>query len=144
MKKLFFWLFFILTSGAYVGACFAAEELQVGTPGLQTKITFQSTAEDKLLVSALDEEANPVKGLTPGDLVITRGKKKAEILTVEPFETSKEIGLNIVLVVDNSFSMKERRAIKPLLAAMEEFFKIVRPIDNVQLVVFDKDRSIKV
>lgn len=144
MRKSVFWLFFILTSGTYVGACFAAEELQVGTPGLQAKITFQSTAENKLLVSALDQEDNPVKGLTEGDFLITKGKKKAEILTVEPFETSKEIGLNIVLVVDNSFSMKERRAVKPLLAAMEEFFKIVRPIDNIQLVVFDKDRNFKV
>ncbi|MBW2285820.1 MAG: OmpA family protein, partial [Deltaproteobacteria bacterium] len=44
---------------------------------------------------------------------------------------------NIVLVLDNSYSMKKRNAVRPLLNAIEEFLKIVRPIDNIQVVVFD-------
>jgi outer membrane protein OmpA-like peptidoglycan-associated protein len=52
--------------------------------------------------------------------------------------------LNIVFVVDNSFSMKERRAVEPLLTAMDEFFKTVRPIDNIHLVVFDDHPAMKV
>ena len=52
--------------------------------------------------------------------------------------------LNIVLVVDNSYSMKERKAIKPLLAALDEFFNSLRPIDNVSIVTFSKKSGMQV
>ena len=67
------------------------------------------------------------------------GIQKAEILSAAPLETTEAVALNIVFVVDNSFSMKERRAVKPLLTAMDEFLKTVRPIDNIHLVVFDDE-----
>jgi outer membrane protein OmpA-like peptidoglycan-associated protein len=52
--------------------------------------------------------------------------------------------LNIVLVIDNSFSMKQRQAVKPLLAALNEFIKTVRPIDNIHLVVFSDEALVQV
>ncbi|NIV99012.1 hypothetical protein GWN26_07600, partial [Candidatus Saccharibacteria bacterium] len=68
-------------------------------------------------------------GLKPEDFVIKSGKKEAQILSIEALETSESVPLNIVLVVDNSYSMKDRRAVKPLLAALGEFFNSLRPID---------------
>ena len=65
-------------------------------------------------------------------------------MSVEPLESSAFVPLNIVLVVDNSASMKKRQAIKPLLAALDEFFKTLRPIDNVTAVVFDKKGTMQV
>ena len=66
-----------------------------------------------------------------------RGIQKATILSAESFESVKDIPLNMVLVIDNSFSMKERQAVEPLLLALDEFLKTVRPIDNIHLVVYD-------
>ena len=43
--------------------------------------------------------------------------KSSKILSVAALAGSEDLGLNIVLVVDNSFSMKERKAVEPLLAA---------------------------
>jgi outer membrane protein OmpA-like peptidoglycan-associated protein len=122
----------------------AQEALNVSISNQTATIAYQVLEENKLLVSALDAEENPIRGLKSVDFVVERAGKKARILSVDPFETSKEVGLNIVLVVDNSFSMLQREAVVPLLEAMEEFFKMVRPIDNIHLVVFDKERSLKV
>jgi outer membrane protein OmpA-like peptidoglycan-associated protein/Mg-chelatase subunit ChlD len=122
----------------------AEETLQVRVPNFKAKVTFQSFGEQKLLASVLDAEDNPIRGLHGRDFVVQRGSKKAKILSVEPLETSKEVPLNIVLVVDNSFSMKERQAVRPLLSALEEFFKTVRPIDNIHAVVFSKDQTMEV
>jgi outer membrane protein OmpA-like peptidoglycan-associated protein len=125
-----------LASGLYVAGGYAAEDLRVLTPNHEAKITVQVLDENKLLVSVLDAEENPIRGLGSGDFVVHRGTKKAKILSAESLETSKEVPLNIVFVVDNSSSMKRRKAVEPLLSALEEFFKTVRPIDNIQVVVF--------
>jgi outer membrane protein OmpA-like peptidoglycan-associated protein len=47
-------------------------------------------------------------------------------------------------MVDNSYSMKKRKAVQPLLSALDEFLKIVRPIDNVEVVVFDTKKKFSV
>jgi outer membrane protein OmpA-like peptidoglycan-associated protein len=131
-------------------SCLAAEPLEVLTPALkgkladEAKLAFQVIDEKSLLVSVKDAENNPVRGLKAEDFVLQSGNKKARILSVEPLETSKFVPLNIVLVVDNSASMQKRQAIKPLMAALDEFFKTLRPIDNVTVVVFDKKGTMQV
>jgi outer membrane protein OmpA-like peptidoglycan-associated protein len=117
---------------------YAEEDLRALIHDPQAKVTYQVIDERKLLISAVDPEDNPIRGLKTEDFIITKGKKKARILSVEPLETSKEVALNIVFVVDNSYSMKERKAIEPLLSAAKAFLTIIRPIDNVHVVVFDK------
>jgi len=131
-------------------SCLAAEPHEVLTPALkgkladEAKLAFQVIDEKSLLVSVKDAENNPVRGLKAEDFVLQSGNKKARILSVEPLETSESVPLNIVLVVDNSASMKKRRAIKPLMAALDEFFKTLRPIDNVSVVVFSKKEGMQV
>jgi len=143
MKKIFSTIF-VMLGFFYLANCLAAEEFQVQIPGRTVNLTYQVIDDNQLLVAAKDAENNPIKGLNVEDFVIQRGIKKVKIQSVESLETSKLVPLNIVLVIDNSYSMKERRAIKPLLAALDEFFKTVRPIDNVHLVVFNKKASIEV
>lgn len=123
---------------------YAQKAFQVSIPSRTATLTHQVLEENKLLVSALDAEDNPIRGLESVDFVVEKEGKKARILSVEPLETSQAVGLNIVLVVDNSFSMLQREAVAPLLEAMEEFFRMVRPIDNIHLVVFDKERHLNV
>ncbi len=144
MKKLTFYLIFALIHGLYFSTCFAEEDLQVMVRDGKSKITYQATGVNTVMVSALDGENNPVRGLKPEDFVIEQNGKKAKILSVESLEAIEKVSLNIVLVVDNSLSMKEREAVEPLVSALQEFFKIVRPIDNIHVVVFDDNPGLKV
>ncbi len=124
--------------------CLAADPIEVITPDRKAKLTHQLINENSLLVSVKDEHNNPIKGLTLEDFVVKSGKREAQIQSIESLETSESVPLNIVLVVDNSFSMKERKAIKPLLAALDEFFDSLRPIDNVSIVTFSKRSGMEV
>lgn len=144
MKKITFCLIFGLIFGFYFSNCFAAEDLQVLMPEVKGKLTYQLSGDNKVVVSALDGENNPIRGLTPKHFLIEQNGKKARIVSVEPLEAIEKVSLNIVLVVDNSLSMKRREAAEPLLSALEELFKIVRPIDNIHMVVFDDNRNLKV
>ena len=118
MKKLIFFFSLILINGLYLSTCFAEADLTVLTPNHEAKLANQFIDENKLLVSARDAEGNPLRGLGLDDFVIERGGKRAKIFTVEPFESIEDIGLNVVLVVDNSFSMSNRGAVEPLLTAL--------------------------
>jgi len=137
-------LLIVAVSLLVAASCLAAEPLEVLTPALKGKLAFQVIDEKSLLVSVTDAKNNPVRGLQADDFILQSGNKKARILSVEPLESSEFVPLNIVLVVDNSASMKERRAIKPLLTALDEFFKTLRPIDNISIVVFDKKETMQV
>ncbi len=144
MKKVTFYLIFVLINGLYFSNCFADQDLQVLMREGKAKLTYQVTGVNQVMVSALDAENNPVKGLKPEDFVIEQKGKKAKILSVQSLEAIEKVSLNIVLVVDNSLSMKERGAVEPLISALEEFFDIVRPIDNIHVVVFDDNSGLEV
>jgi hypothetical protein len=116
---------------------YGQEVLQVTTPNTPSKISYQVVRDDMLVVSVIDEQDNPIRGLGPQDFVVRKGTKTATIVSSEPLETVTELGLNIILVLDNSSSMQQRRAVEPLLSALEEFLEIVRPLDNIEVVVFD-------
>lgn len=118
--------------------------LSVQGPELAKQLTFQDIEAGKLLVSVSDADEKPILGLAAKDFNITKGVKTAKIIGVEPLVTNKEIGLNIVMVVDNSQSMKNRRAVQPLLEALEAFYKTLRPIDTVCAVVYDDKQTIQV
>jgi outer membrane protein OmpA-like peptidoglycan-associated protein len=137
MKKILLSALVLIFAVVNFNTGFAADDIKVVVRDQKATLSYQMIDEGKLLVSALDAGENPIRGLTAEDFSVGSGIQKAEILSAAPLETTEEVALNIVFVVDNSFSMKERRAVKPLLTAMDEFFKTVRPIDNIHLVVFD-------
>ncbi len=137
-------LLVIMSVCLFEQSSYAKEELTVQTLDNQAKVKFQQIDENSVLVSVLDSQGNPVKGLTLDNFIVKKGIKKAKIIATEALETKKNISINIVLVVDNSYSMVDRKAVKPLLNALDEFVKIVRPFDNVHIVVFDGKNSFKV
>jgi len=144
MKRITFCLIFVLILGFYFSNCFAESDLQVLMREGKGKLTYQVTGENKVIVSALDEENNPIRGLKPEHFLIKQKGKKARIVSVESLEAIEKVSLNIVLVVDNSLSMKTREAAEPLVSALEELFKILRPMDNIHMVVFDDNGDLKV
>jgi outer membrane protein OmpA-like peptidoglycan-associated protein/Mg-chelatase subunit ChlD len=120
------------------------QELQVAGPPDSAHLTYQALEDGKLLVSVTDAQEKPLLGLTRDSFTIRRGLKSAKILSVEPLETSKEVALNIVLVVDNSASMRTRKAIAPLSSALEAFYRTLRPIDTVSAIVFDERHTMTI
>lgn len=141
MKKTAFMLCMLLFVFSWAGTGFAFDDLKVETPGQKGKLTFQTLHEGKVLVSVLNEEGDAILGLQKEDFLITQGPKKAEIISVEDVAEQRDIGLNIVLVVDNSYSMKLRKAVNPVLAALDEFLSLVRPIDDVHIITFADPKS---
>lgn len=130
---------------ANTGQAFIPEgELRVRVPGRDGKITFQPIDETKVLVSALDKEDNPIQDLTLKDFQLTKGTIPANVISAEVLKTRMDVPISYVLVLDNSFSMKERKAIQPLLSVLDEFLKIIRPIDEVDVVVFNRKGDFRV
>lgn len=122
---------------------YAVEDVQIGTPGFKSQIAVEPTANpQQAVVSVLDPAGEPIRDLQPQDFVMARGIRKARVVSVEPLQASKATPVNLVMVIDNSFSMQERGAISPLLAALDGLLQDVRPIDNVHAVVFS-DRDVR-
>ena len=137
MKKALIIMALLGVFGMNVTVAFASQEFKIWVKQPDSQLSYQTIEEGKVLVSVMDARGEPVRGLKPEDFTVGHGIQKATILSADPLESVKDIPLNIVLVIDNSYSMQERRAVDPLLMALDEFFKTIRPIDNVHLVVYD-------
>jgi outer membrane protein OmpA-like peptidoglycan-associated protein len=139
MKKLAFFLMLVAVAPGLAGA----SDLKVLVPGHAAEVTFQVTQPEELLISATRPDGSPLRNLQKSDFLIGDGLRKAEVLSAQPLETTQNVPLNIVLVIDNSFSMLERQAVKPLLTALNAFIQTVRPIDNVHVVVFGDEARLE-
>jgi outer membrane protein OmpA-like peptidoglycan-associated protein/Mg-chelatase subunit ChlD len=120
------------------------EAIQVAAPPGAVEWTAVPIEDGKVLVSAVDRGGNPVRGLTARDFSIMDGNRRAEIFSVETLESSADVRLNIVMVVDNSASMRQRRAVDSMLTAMDALLKVIRPIDRVHLIVFDDRETLRI
>jgi outer membrane protein OmpA-like peptidoglycan-associated protein len=136
MKKIVSILCLLLAVFSWVGVGLALDTLDVQALRPKAKLSFQPLDQGKLLVSVQDKDGEAILGLKKEDFSIKQGPKIAKILSVEDVQEQRNIGLNIVLVVDNSYSMEQRKAVEPLLTAMNSFFSLIRPIDNVHVVTF--------
>jgi outer membrane protein OmpA-like peptidoglycan-associated protein len=112
-------------------------DMEVLAPPGAAVFHYQHLDDQRLLVTAEDREGNPLRHLSAADFDFRLRGRRAEILSVEPLATSQEVSLNIVMVIDNSASMKHRGAVAAVLEALETITGLLRPIDNVTLVVFD-------
>jgi len=130
--------------GLFSIAATMAGDVQISGPDSAANILVHSADENRALVSVLDADNNPIKGLQSDAFSILKGNRAGKIISAMPLSTTEEVPLNVVLVVDNSFSMEKRNAVKPLLSALEEFYKVVRPIDNIHAVVFDDKETLSV
>ncbi|AJF06613.1 OmpA family protein [Geoalkalibacter subterraneus] len=135
-KNIFTLLMFFLLCAT--GFAQETEDLTIASTHPESTVSLERFLEEgKILVRVADAEEEPVLGLGAEDFTITQFGKQARIVAVESFKENIDVPRHIVLVLDNSGSMQQRKAVKPLLAAMDELLKIVRPIDQIHLVVFD-------
>jgi len=125
---------------------FAAEpavEIKATKPGATVTID-RMVGEDKALISVVGAKKMPLFGLTAIDFSIRQAGRKAKITSVQPLAESLDVPRHIVLVLDNSDSMRQRKAVEALLSGVDELLKIIRPIDSVYLVVFNNRQSTKI
>ncbi len=132
----------LLGCGTAFAAGGAGLDVQVTKPG--AKVSIEQVIKDgKVLVSVVDSAKNPLLGLGAGDFTVSQAAMKGTVLSAQAFAENQEVPRHIVLVLDNSFSMEQRNAVKPLLAGVDELLKTVRPIDDVKIVVFDNKKALK-
>jgi len=143
IKRIFVLIIALLTSGTAMAA--GGSDLHIMSSKTGTTVNVDRVLDDgKIVVSVLDSKDNPVFGLSSGDFTVTQSGRKAEIISALPLAESLDVPRNFVLVLDNSYSMKERRAVNSLLSGVDELLKVVRPIDHVQLVVFSNFKKTKI
>jgi outer membrane protein OmpA-like peptidoglycan-associated protein len=135
-------LLLLLPAGQAVAADGPELQIKALKPGALVTVD-RLVGDGKVLLSVADAEKQPLLGLGDLDFAVSQGGRTARIVSVQPIAESLEVPRHIVLVLDNSDSMRQRNAVEPLLAGVDELLKIVRPIDQVQIVVFDSQQTIK-
>jgi len=118
-------------------------EIKVVKPGAAVTVD-RLLEEGKALISVSGADRQPLLGLGVADFSVTGSGRTAKITSVQPLAETLEVPRQIVLVLDNSDSMSQRHAVQPLLDGVDELLKIVRPIDQVQIVVFDDKQTVKI
>jgi len=131
----------LLVSGVAFAAGEADVKIQVVKPGA-TATVDHVIGEGKVHVNVLDAGNQPVIGLGAGDFSVTQAGRPVKVTSAQPLSESKDVPRHMVLVLDNSFSMTQREAVKPLLAGVGELLKTIRPIDDVRMVVFNDKKTV--
>ncbi len=117
----------------------ASDVIRIETPGLPSVITVERRpGPQQLVLSVRHPNGDPIVGLGPRSFTLGQGIRKARVLSVEANGGKRSDPINLVLVIDNSFSMLERQVIRPLLTALDDLLKEVQPIDNIHAVVFSE------
>jgi len=138
-------IFLMLVALLTCGTAFAAGEtdLQINTVKPGAAVTIDKVLRDgEVLLSVFDAAKEPQFGLGDADFTVRQSGRTAKIISVKPVSERQDIPRHFVLVLDNSSSMKQRDAVKPLLDGVSELLKIVRPIDDVQIVFFDDVKTV--
>ena len=128
------------------GAAFAAaqNEVKIKTTKPGAKLTVDKVLSgERLLVSVDDGKKQPILGLGIQDFALECKEGKGRVLSVKSISEVVDVPLHIVILLDNSYSMYERNAIKPLLAGLDRVLSLIRPIDKVELVVFSEKPTTK-
>jgi len=141
IKRMFIVLIALLVSGVAFGAGEADLKIRVAKPG--ATVTIDRVVKDgRVLVSVEDAGKNPLLGLSVADFSVAQSGRTAKVTSVQSIAESLDVPRHIVLVLDNSYSMYERQAIKALLSGVSELLKIVRPIDDVQIIAFENNATV--
>ena len=137
MRKIGWILLILFTIPADPRPGNAADSVYIKTPGFQSRVVVEPGANpQQATVAVTGPDDEPILGLGPQDFAMGVGIHNARVVSVEPLLYSQATPVNLVMVIDNSLSMRERGSADFLLSALEGLLKDVRPIDNVHAVVF--------
>jgi len=146
IKKRIYTMVPIILALLACGTAYAADnsDLTIGTTKAGATLTLDRIiGEGKALVSVEDAARQPLLGLGIQDFTVNRGGMKGKVVSVQSVTETEDVPLHIVMVLDNSSSMEQRHAVKALLAGVDKVLNIIRPIDEVHMVVFDQRNTVK-
>jgi len=142
IKRICMMLMVLLACGTAWAAGQGGLEILSAKPGATVEVD-RVLQEGKVMISVSDATKEPLLGLGAADFTLTKDGRKAKIVSVQPISETLDVPRHFVLVLDNSASMQQRDAVKPLLAGVSAMLKIVRSIDEVQIVLFDDEKTVK-
>src|SRR5262245_18148604 len=121
-----------------------AQGVQIGTTRSDATVTMdRSLGEGKALVTVLDSRKEPVPGLTARDFTVSRGGEVGRVLSIESMDKSVDVPRHAVIVLDNSYSIQERRLIAPQLAEAGAVIKSLRAGDEGHEVILVDGKTVK-
>jgi OOP family OmpA-OmpF porin len=129
------------------GTAFAAgpTDVKFNTTKPGAKLTVDKVLSDgRVLVNVDDAKKQPLLGLGIQDFSVICKDGKGRIISTQSVSEVTDVPLNVVILLDNSYSMYERNAIKPLLEGVDRVLRLIRPTDKVQMVVFDDKLTTRV
>ena len=134
---------FLVVLAAF-GAVLTAQDVQIRTTRSDSTVTLdRNMGEGKALVTVLDSSKNPVPSLTARDFTVSRGGEVGRVVSVESVDKSMDVPRHTVLVLDNSYSIEERKRIAPQLAEAGAVIQTIRPIDDAQIVILKDGKTVK-
>ena len=129
---------------AACGAALAADDVQIRTTRSDATVTVdRSLGEGKTLVTVVDSKKAPVPSLTARDFTVSRGGETGRVLSVDTVDKTVDVPRHAVLVLDNSYSIQERRLIAPQLAEAGTVIKSLRANDDGQMVILVDGKTMK-
>jgi outer membrane protein OmpA-like peptidoglycan-associated protein len=141
IKQMCLVLIALLANGVVFAAGESDVKIRVAKSGA-TVMVDHVIKDGKVVVSVVDAGKKPLLDLGVGDFSVTQSGRKGKITSVQSLSENQDVPRHIVMVLDNSYSMYERKAIKALLTGVGELLKTIRPIDDVQIVVFDNNKTV--
>jgi outer membrane protein OmpA-like peptidoglycan-associated protein len=137
----------LLVLSMALGAAFAVGQsdvqLRTNRPGANLTVD-RGPADGKAVVTVLDARQEPVLGLTTSDFSVSRAGESGRVVSVEPIDRKVDVPRHTVLVVDNSYSLVERKVNDKRLADVEAVAKTIRPIDDVRMVVMRDNKKMNI
>ncbi len=91
---------------------------------------------ERLMTTPVNQLGDHVPGLGPGDFVITRGRKTADILEVKELTASENTVMRVIFMIDNSQSMSPH--LERLVSSLETILKGFSPAVRVSIVLFNE------
>lgn len=130
----------VLAAAVCCTPAIAAEDLIVEIPLREARIHIAAGSDpQQAILAVFDPQGEPIRGLQARDVFLARGLRAGKILSVEALPAREIPPLNLICVIDNSFSVQERGAAGALISALEHLLHDIRPTDRVHAVVFSAE-----
>jgi len=143
IKRVSILLVLSMASGAAFAVGQSDVQIRTNRPGANVTVE-RGPADGKAVVTVVDARQEPVLGLTTSDFSVSRAGTAGNVVAVEPIDRKVDVPRHTVLVVDNSYSLVERKVNDKRLADVETVAKAIRPIDDVRMVVMRDNKKMKI
>lgn len=114
----------------------AQETITIQVEGQADKhVSYQEKGDQSLFLRVVDDSSRAVENISKEMVKISKEGTEVRILNVSPLKTVEDVSQKIVLILDNSSSM--RNDVNVLLASLESFLNNLTKASDVSIILFD-------